>query len=187
MGLNAFEPADGLPLQAGSLLARGPSANHLDQRSTSAREEVMRYLVFALALLGATATSARAQDAIPDLKGTWSGKGKSIVFGTNPHHPGSQTPADPPRVRDIEATYIVEGQEGRLAWGRSSSAAANTQEPFAWALASDNKTIVGADMDGYFRITLISPDRMEKCYTHNGTSPTHSIVATCHVMDRVKR
>ena len=118
----------------------------------------------------------RAQDAIPDLKGTWSGKGKSIVFGTNPHHPGSQTPADPPRVRDIEATYVVDGQEGRLAWGHSSSAAANTQEPFAWAIASDNKTIVGADMDGYFRITLISPDRMEKCYTHNGTSPTHSIV-----------
>jgi hypothetical protein len=87
----------------------------------------MRYFVFALALLGAAATSARAQDAIPDLKGTWSGKGKSIVFGTNPHHPGSQASADPPRVRDIEATYIVDGQEGRLAWGRSSSMAANTQ------------------------------------------------------------
>jgi hypothetical protein len=81
----------------------------------------MRCLVFALALLAAAATSARAQDAIPDLKGTWSGKGKSIVFGSHPHHPGSQTAADPPRVRDIEATYIVEGQEGRLAWGRSSS------------------------------------------------------------------
>ena len=147
----------------------------------------MRYLVVALALLGAAATFARAQDAIPDLKGTWSGKGKSIVFGSHSHHPGSQTAADPPRVRDIEATYIVDGQEGRLAWGRSSSAAANTQEPFAWAIASDNKTIVGADMDGYFRITLVSPDRMEKCYTHNGTSPSGSVVATCHMMDRVKR
>lgn len=147
----------------------------------------MRGLVLALALLGATAMSARAQDAIPDLKGTWTGKGKSIVFGTHPHHPGSQTAADPPRVRDIEATHTVEGQEGRLAWGRSSSAVADTKEPFAWAIASDNRTIVGADMDGYFRITLISPDRMEKCYTHNGTSPTRSVVATCYVMDRVKR
>jgi hypothetical protein len=141
----------------------------------------------ALALLGATAMSARAQDAIPDLKGTWTGKGKSIVFGTHPHHPGSQTANDPPRVRDIEATHTVEGQERRLAWGRSSSAVADTKEPFAWAIASDNKTIVGADMDGYFRITLISPDRMEKCYAHNGTSPTRSVVATCYVMDRVKR
>jgi hypothetical protein len=147
----------------------------------------MRCLVFALALLVAAATAARAQDAIPDLKGTWSGKGKSIVFGTNPHHPGSQTATDPPRVRDIEATYTVEGQEGRLVWGRSASTAADTKEPFAWAIASDNRTIVGADMDGYFRITLVSPDRIEKCYTHNGTSPSRSIVATCHTMDRVKR
>ena len=57
----------------------------------------MRCLVFATALLGAAATAAPAQDAIPDLKGTWSGKGKSIVFGTHAHHPGSQTTADPPR------------------------------------------------------------------------------------------
>jgi hypothetical protein len=147
----------------------------------------MRRVVFVLALLCAGAISARAQDAIPDLKGTWSGKGKAIVFGTHAHHPGSQTTADPPRVRDIEATHTVEGQDGRLAWGRSSSAVADTKEPFTWAIASDNKTIVGADMDGYFRITLISPDRMEKCYTHNGASPSRSVVATCYMMDRVRR
>jgi len=147
----------------------------------------MRFFVLALVLLGTAATAARAQDAIPDLKGTWTGKGKSIVFGTNPHHPGSQTVADPPRVRDIEATYIVDGQDGRLAWGRSASAVANTMEPFAWAMASDNKTIVGADVDGYFRITLVSPDRMEKCYTQNSAVPSRSIVASCHMMDRVKR
>src|SRR5437588_3467347 len=143
------------------------SANHLDERFASVREEAMRCLVFALALLAAAATSTRAQDAIPDLKGTWSGKGKSIVFGPHHHHPGSQTTADPPRVRDTEATHTVEGQEGRLAWARSSSAVADTKEPFAWAIASDNTTIVGADMDGYFRITLVGPDRMEKCYAHN--------------------
>ena len=147
----------------------------------------MRPCVFALVLLSAAMTAASAQDAIPDLKGTWSGKGKSIVFGNHAHHPGSQTAADPPRVRDIEATYVVEGQEGRLAWGRSSSAVADTKEPFAWAMASDNRSIVGADLDGYFRITLVSPDRMEKCYVHNGTSPSGSVVATCHMMDRMKR
>ena len=144
----------------------------------------MRCFVFALALLGAAATAAPAQDAIPDLKGVWTGKGKSIVFGTHPHHPGWQTASDPPRVRDIEATHTVEGQEGRVAWGRSSSAVADIKEPFAWAIASDNRTIIGADMDGYFRITLVSPDRIEKCYTHNGVSPTRSVVATCFMMDR---
>jgi hypothetical protein len=147
----------------------------------------MRGFVIGLMLLATTSAVARAQSTIPDLKGTWTGKGKSIVFGTNPHHPGSQTTMDPPRVRDIEATYVVEGQDGRLAWGHSASSAANTQEPFAWAIASDNKTISGADVDGYFHITLVSPDRMEKCYTQNAATPSRAIVATCHMMDRTKR
>ena len=147
----------------------------------------MKCAIFVLLLIGAMVTAAGAQDAIPDLRGTWSGKGKSIVFGSNPHHPGSQTAADQPRVREIEATYVVDGQDGRLIWGRSASAVADTKEPFAWALASDNKSILGADNDGYSHITLVSADRMEKCHVHNGTSPTHSIVATCYLMDRVKK
>jgi hypothetical protein len=148
----------------------------------------MKWFVFALALIvvATTAAPAPAQNAIPDLKGTWRGKGKSIVFGNHPHHPGSQSTSDPPRVRDIEAIYNVEGQDGRLAWGHSASTTADTKEPFAWALASDNKSIIGADLDGYFHITLVGPDRMEKCYVHNGVSPTHSVVATCHFMDRAK-
>ena len=117
----------------------------------------MRALVLALALLSAAATAAHAQDAIPDLKGTWTGKGKAAVLGNNPHHPGAQTPDDAPRLRDIEATHIVEGQDGRLAWGRSSSTAADTKEPFVWAIASDNKSIVGADHDGYFRSRSSGP------------------------------
>jgi hypothetical protein len=150
------------------------------------REAMLRY-VFALAILGAVVTPVQAQDAIPDLKGTWTGKGKSIVFGNNAHHAGKQTIANPPRVRDIEAIHVVEGQDGRLVWGRSSSAAANTKEPFAWAIASDNKSIVGADMDGYFRITLLSPDRMEKCYARNAARPSRSIVASCQIMELAKQ
>lgn len=145
----------------------------------------MRHLVLALVLVS-SATVAHAQGKIPDLKGTWAGKGKAIVFGNNAHHPGSQTAANPPRVRDIEVTYIVDGQEGRLAWGRASTTTADTKESFAWAMSADNKSIVGADTDGYYRITLLSRDRMEKCYVHNGLSPSGSIVASCHVMERVK-
>ena len=147
----------------------------------------MRPLALATTLLLATTFTAQAQDAIPDLRGTWTGKGKAIVFGTHAHHPGTQTPADAPRVREIEATHTVEGQDGRVAWGHSSSAAADTKEPFAWTIASDNRSIVGADMDGYFLISLIAPDRMEKCYVHNGVSPSRSIVAACYAMERVRR
>ena len=146
----------------------------------------MKRFAIALAVFGATATAALAQDAIPDLKGTWTGKGKSVVFGNNAYNPGSQTAATQPRVRDIEATYVIEGQDGRLAWGHVLSPVIDPQEPIALAISSDNKTIVGADMDGYYRITLISPDRMEKCYAQNGTSPSRSVVAACYMMDRVK-
>src|SRR6516225_7777458 len=37
------------------------------------REQMMRRLVLALVVLGAAAISTQAQNAIPDLKGTWSG------------------------------------------------------------------------------------------------------------------
>jgi hypothetical protein len=146
----------------------------------------MQRLALLSVLLAVQAAPLRAQD-VPDLKGTWAGKGKAVVFGSNPYHPGTQASADPPRIREIEATHTVEGQDGRLAWGRSSSTLADAKEPFAWVISSDNKSIVGSDMDGYFRITLVSADRMEKCYVHNGIGPTRSIVATCYMMDRVKR
>ena len=146
----------------------------------------MRYFALMLAVVGA-ATAARAQDGIPDLKGTWSGKGKVAVFGNNVHNPGTQTTAEAPRMRDIEMTDVVEGQDGRLAWGRSSSAVMDTKEPFAWAMSSDNKSIVGADMDGYFRIMLLGADRMEKCYVHSGMGPSKSVVATGYAMERVKK
>jgi hypothetical protein len=146
----------------------------------------MKLILFALTMLGAGVSMAQAQ-GVPDLKGAWTGKGKVAVFGANPHHPAqgsSQAPADAPRVREIEATHVVEGQDGRVAWGRSSSAAADTKEPFVWAIGSDNKSIVGADMDGYFRITLLGRNRIEKCYVHNATGPTRSMVAGCYVMER---
>jgi hypothetical protein len=144
----------------------------------------MQRVILALMLLGIATAMARAQDVIPDLRGTWSGTGKSIVWGTHPHHPGTQTTGDPPRVREIEATHVVEGQEGRLLWGYSFSKVAPAREPFAWAMSRDVRSIVGADLDGYFHITLITPDRMEKCYAHNGVSPSRSVVATCYEMTR---
>ena len=137
------------------------------------------------AFLIATLATAQAQQRVPDLKGTWSGKGKAVVLGANAHHPGTQRASDAARVREIAATHVVEGQDGRLAWGHSTSAAAgDTKDPFVWALTGDNRTIIGADSDGHFRITLTGRDRMDKCYVHNGLSPSGSIVAACYTMTR---
>jgi hypothetical protein len=146
----------------------------------------MRNLVLALAFL-AIAPSAQAQSAVPDLKGTWVGKGKSLIYGNSTYHPGSEPPSSPPRVREIEITHVVDGQDGRLAWGRTSSSNAAINEPFAWAIAADNKTVVGSDSDGYFLLTLLSGDRMDKCYVHSGISPSKSTVATCFEMVRTKK
>lgn len=145
----------------------------------------MKRLLVSIFLSFATLTSASAQSRIPDLKGIWIGKGKAVVLGANAHHPGPQKPDDAARIREIEATHIVEGQDGRLAWGHSTSTVAGgSKDPFVWAIIGDNRTILGADTDGHFRITLTGRDRMEKCYVHDGTSPSGSIVAACYTMTR---
>jgi hypothetical protein len=145
----------------------------------------MKPLAGAAAILLATSVAGAAfgQDAIPDLKGTWRGTGKILLFGTTEHLIGSPQNAV---VRDLQVTHTVTGQDGRLLWGTTSSANNDSKEPFAWALSADNKTILGADTDGYYRITLISADRLEKCYAQSAASNRHAIVATCFMMDRVR-
>jgi hypothetical protein len=142
----------------------------------------MRKLVVIAATLILTATAAVAQSSIPDLKGTWKGTGKILLFGTTEHLTGSPQTA----VVRLAVTHAVAGQDGPLIWGTTSSANNDSKEPFAWALSQDNKTIVGADTDGYYRITILSADQIEKCYAQNALGPRQAIVATCFVMNRVK-
>jgi hypothetical protein len=143
----------------------------------------MKMLLALALMLAMTPAVAAAQDAIPQLKGTWKGTGKILLFGTTEHLTGSPQNAV---VRDLEVTHTVAGQDGRLIWGTTSSANNDSKEPFAWALAADNRSIIGADTDGYYRITIVSADRIEKCYAQNATGPRHAVVATCFMMDRVK-
>ena len=141
-------------------------------------------IVFGL-VIGAS-VSAFAQDAVaPDLVGTWSGATRTVIFGHNSHHPGSETVASPPRVRDITYLYAFEGQDGVLLWGQSWSDP-EKKEPFAASIAPDGKTIVGSDTDGSFIMTIASPDRLELCYTHSALGPSQSIVTSCGVLERQK-
>ena len=144
----------------------------------------MRLVVLALALLFA-ATSAQAQ-TVPDLKGTWTGKARNLVYGANHHHPGASADASTPRIREIEITYVITGQDGPLIWGHVVSNVAQAPEPMAWSIASDGKTIIGADTDSYYHMTLASADRLEVCYAHNGLSPSKSIVVGCAPLSRKK-
>jgi hypothetical protein len=144
----------------------------------------MKTLIAMIAFLATTA-AALAQSA-PDLKGTWSGRWKTVIYGNNPHHPGSQTTAATPRVREIAFTMEVEGQDGRLIWGKSWSNPEN-KELFAATIAADGKTILGSDTDGSLTMTITAPDKLEACYTHTGLGSTKSIVASCGSLQRGTR
>ena len=52
------------------------------------RKKMRRLVVIAAALI-VTATAGVAQSPIPDLKGTWKGTGKILLFGTTEHLTGS--------------------------------------------------------------------------------------------------
>jgi hypothetical protein len=141
-------------------------------------------LVVIALLLGSS--MAQAQSAIPDIKGTWSSKAGSVILGANQHHPAQGADAATPRVQEIEFTLVVAGQQGPFAWGYNFSAVSSDRESFVLSIASDGKTIIGADTDGYYNLRLVSPDRMEVCYAHAGNGPSKSILATCSMMDRKK-
>lgn len=143
----------------------------------------MRTWIVAAAIL-ATAGLATAQ-TVPDLKGTWSGQFRTVIYGNNPHHKGSQTIKDPPRVREIVFNFEIEAQDGRLLWGRSWSDPSR-KEPFAASVMADGKTIIGADTDGSLTGSISSPDRLELCYAHSALGPTGSIVASCGSIARSK-
>jgi predicted ester cyclase len=128
--------------------------------------------------------SAAAQDAIPDLKGTWTATTKAVVFETSGHHPGSETPDQGARIRDVTFAFKVEGQAGRNVWGTLSSPTAS--ERFVWAISHDNRTILGSDRDGTFLNRLLGPDKLEICYTQsdNYGKTGSALAAVCHVFDR---
>ena len=145
----------------------------------------MRVVLPAIFLTTVLLSPAGAQDAPPDLKGVWSGVARSVVVGSGYHHPGTETDREPPRIREVRFTYTVRGQDDRLVWGTTSSP--SYEEPFAWAISRDNRTVFGADTDGQYRLTILGPDRMEHCYTHSALSPTKSIVASCFLIERTAR
>ncbi len=141
-------------------------------------------LLMMIAITVLTTVMPAVAQTMPDLKGIWSGPWKSVVYGNNPHHPGHQSLADAPRVREITFTFDIQGNEGRLFWGQHWSNDPKLKEPFAAAIMPDGKTIIGSDTDGSFRGSINDPDRIELCYTHTALSPSKSIVAGCGTAQR---
>jgi hypothetical protein len=145
----------------------------------------MRILIAAIACIATAAVAA--EDAVPNLKGTWVGMAESVVFGATRFHPGDQAAADSPRVRELAWTMEITGQDGRVLWGEAWSAADPTiRDTLALAIAADGRTIVGAGNDGVHHMTLVAPDRIERCFAQPGTGPSGSIVAACGFYERAR-
>ncbi len=143
--------------------------------------------ILAVALLIGSTSIACAQEKVPNLKGTWIGTSRAIIFGHNAYHPGAERPSDPPRVHEQSYTMRIDGQDGRLLWGQAwATNNPAVKDTLALAIASDGKTIVGADNDGAHYMTIAGPDQIERCYAHPGTSPSRSIVTSCGFLERQK-
>ena len=145
----------------------------------------MRSAVFGLVCVAGVSLASAQEVTMPDLRGVWSGPFRTVIYGHNPHHPGTETTADAPRVRDIVFTIDFEGQDGRLVWGHSWSDPAS-KEPFAGTFTLDGKRVDAVDLDGAFTFDIVSPDRIETCYANTALGPAHAIVASCGAVERAK-
>lgn len=143
----------------------------------------MKPLMIAALALAATAAPALAQST-PDLKGVWSGQWRTVIHGDNPHHPAG-APSDAPRVREIAFTLEVEGQDGRLLWGKSWSNPAR-KEPFVATITADGRSIIGADTDGSLTMQIAGRRRLDACYAHPALGPSKSMVASCGTLQRAR-
>jgi hypothetical protein len=143
----------------------------------------MKQLMIAIAAVLTMTTTLLAQTP-PDLKGTWSGKWRTVIHGHNPHHPQSG-PGDTPRVREITFTLAVEGQDGRLLWGKSWSNP-ERKEPFVATITQDGRSIIGADTDGSLTMQIAGRRRLDACYAHSAIGPSQSIVASCGMLQRAR-
>ena len=118
------------------------------------------------------ATTALAQTAVPDLRGTWKGESETIILGAgNPHH--AAPPATAPRLNSVPFTLTIDKQDGRRFSGTLSSPRGSET---VIAVISLSGAIYMVDDDGYSVATMLAPNRLESC--HLFQSPT-SRIASC--------
>jgi hypothetical protein len=120
----------------------------------------MLKLAWIVTLAVLTAAPCAAQDAIPDLRGTWKGDSESIVLGGgNAHHPATQP--NEPELRTVSFTLTIDKQDGRRFSGTFSSARSSSK---VIAVISRKGTIFLVDVEGFTYGTMLAPNQMELCY-----------------------
>lgn len=133
----------------------------------------MRTILAGLLVAGGIAGAA-AQDSVPDFIGTWTGKFEVIVMGRDAGSEGE--------VQETTVTFKLTRQDGRLLWGTVASDKTEPR-PIVLAFSLNNGTLLGSDSIGFHRLTVISANRMESCFSDNGSG---SILASCGILERAQ-
>ena len=127
--------------------------------------------IFSLAVFAAL--PALADNAVPDLRGTWKGETDSVVSGApNPRFGG--TADSPTRFASIAMTLVIDKQQGRAFSGTISSPM-QKGEPLDGVI-SRTGAVYYVDTDGYVIGNILAPSKLEICYLQ--TSSTGRI-ASC--------
>jgi hypothetical protein len=137
----------------------------------------MSRLAWVCTFAALTISSAIAETAVPDLRGTWTGQSESIIMGRgNPHH-GTNNVAEP-RMSSVPFTLTIDKQDGRRFSGIWSSPKSKEN---VIAVISRNNTIYLLDTDGFTVGTILAPNKIELCYMQQGQA-VH--VASCTEMTK---
>ena len=106
------------------------------------------------------AAPAAAQNAIPDLRGTWKGNSETVVLGVgNEHHAGPQS--SEPRMSTVSFTMTIDKQDGRRFSGTFASARHSAK---LVGIIGRNGSIYLVDDNGTSEGTMLAPNRMDLCY-----------------------
>lgn len=132
----------------------------------------MKKTILGAALLLGTTMAAGAQDPTPDFTGTWIGDFDVVTLGRSAGANGE--------VRKVKVTYALDHQEGRLIWG-TVTADDGPGRPVVLAFSLNNGTLIGSDTEGFHRITIMNPTRLESCFTDNGSG---ALIATCGIVTK---
>jgi hypothetical protein len=138
-------------------------------------------ILVALSAVGTTA-SVQAQTEF-DMKGGWSGTGKSVVLGLAPSHPVGEPskPAGMARLREVTFTYKIEGQDGPRFWGTLTSPYQTI--PVIGTISADNKRVYFVDQNGMMDGVVVDNDTIDTCYRQ---LKPEGLVAACNLMRRTK-
>lgn len=109
----------------------------------------------------------------PNIVGTWKGQTTATVYGNGGHYApdlgGGVT------YRSIEATYVIEHQEGRNFYGTFVSPAQS--EILVGTFSRDDRRGIMVDLDGQLTFELYDVDKMEVCYGQPLGNGSHAVAA----------